>query len=63
MKDLKPFDLEDRTYQFAIRCRDYIKIVPKTLAYWEYAKQLIRSSGSTTANYIEAIDYLLLVFV
>jgi four helix bundle protein len=54
MKDLKPFDLEDRTYEFALKCRDYTKVAPKTLAYWEYAKQLIRSSGSTAANYIEA---------
>ncbi len=48
------FDLEDRTYEFARRCRDYTKLIPKTQANLEYSKQLIRSSGSTAANYIEA---------
>ncbi|MCX6739879.1 MAG: four helix bundle protein [Candidatus Parcubacteria bacterium] len=58
MKELRPFDLEDRTYQFTIKCRNFTKIIPKTLSYWEYAKQLIRSSGSTAANYIEANEAL-----
>jgi len=48
------YDLEDRTFQFAKRCRDFIKKLPKTLSNIEYGKQLIRSSGSTAANYIEA---------
>jgi len=48
------FDLEDRTYEFARRCRDFTKIISKIQANIEYGKQLIRSSGSTAANYIEA---------
>ncbi len=48
------FDLEDRTYEFARRCRDFSKNVPKIQANIEYGKQLIRASGSTAANYIEA---------
>lgn len=48
------FDLEDRTYNFAKRCRDFSKHVSKIQSNIEYGKQLIRSSGSTAANYIEA---------
>ena len=50
----KNYDLEDRTLGFARRVRDYVKKLPKTIANFEYAKQLIRSSGSQAANYIEA---------
>lgn len=52
------FDLEERTYKFAKRCRDLTKNVIKTAANFEYNKQLIRSSGSTAANYIEANECL-----
>ncbi len=48
------FDLEERTYQFAKDCAGYIQKLPKTIANIEYSKQLIRSSGSPAANYIEA---------
>ncbi|OGH73804.1 MAG: hypothetical protein A3C90_02370 [Candidatus Magasanikbacteria bacterium RIFCSPHIGHO2_02_FULL_51_14] len=51
-------DLEERTFQFAKRCRDYVKKLPHTLSNIEYGKQLIRSSGSTGANYIEANERL-----
>lgn len=47
-------DLEERTKRFAIRCRDYIKKLPRTIPNIEYGKQLIRSSGSQAGNYIEA---------
>lgn len=47
-------DLEDRTFLFAQNCRDYVKQLPQTLSNREYVKQLIRSSGSVAANYIEA---------
>ena len=50
----RQFDLEDRTYGFAKRCRDYSKMILKTQANVEYSRQLIRASGSTAANYIEA---------
>jgi four helix bundle protein len=52
------FDLEERTYQFAKRCRDYVKKLPKNISNIEYGKQLIRSSGSQAANYIEANESL-----
>lgn len=50
----KIYDLEERTYKFARRCRDFVKKLPRTLSNIEYGKQLIRASGSSAANYIEA---------
>ncbi len=43
---------------FAEQCRDFIKKLPKTISNIEYGKQLIRSSGSQAANYIEANESL-----
>lgn len=54
----KNYDLDERTFQFAKRCRDYVKCLPRTISNIEYGKQLIRSSGSTAANYIEASEAL-----
>lgn len=50
----KIYDLEERTYNFARNCRNFVNKLPKTLPNQEYSKQLIRSSGSQAANYIEA---------
>ena len=50
----RKYDLEDRTMKFAMRCRDFVKTLPRSLANHEYSKQLIRSSGSQASNYIEA---------
>ena len=58
MPNSKHYDLEDRTYEFAKRCRDYVKRLPRTISNIEYGKQLIRSSGSQAANYIEANESL-----
>ncbi len=52
------YDLEDRTFIFAKRCRDYVKKLPRTITNIEYGKQLTRSSGSTASNYIEANESL-----
>ena len=54
----KPFDLEERTYLFARDCRFYVQKLPKTISNIEDGKQLIRSSGSVGANYIEANEKL-----
>lgn len=54
----KPFDLEERTFLFAKECRLYIRMLPKTTTNIEDGKQLIRSSGSIGANYIEANEKL-----
>lgn len=55
---LKQYDLEDRTLEFAKTIRNFVERVPKSAANIEYTKQLIRSSGSIGANYIEANEAL-----
>jgi four helix bundle protein len=57
-KKSKLYDLEDRTFEYAKRVRKFIKLLPKTLSNIEDGKQLIRSSGSIGANYIEANEAL-----
>ena len=54
----KQFDLEDRTFEFAKNVRAYIKRLPQNLSNREDVKQLLRSSGSVGANYIEANNSL-----
>ena len=54
----KPYDLEERTFLFAKNCRVYIQKLPKTISNLEDGKQLVRSSGSVGANYIEANEKL-----
>ena len=53
-KNPKQYDLEDRTLEFAKAIRSFVKKLPKTMGNFEDGKQLIRSSGSVGANYIEA---------
>jgi four helix bundle protein len=52
------YDLEDRTKKFAINVRNFLKRLPKTVSNIEDGKQVIRSSGSIGANYIEANESL-----
>ena len=52
------YNLEERTYQFAKRTAFFCKKLPYTSTNKEYIPQLIRSSGSTGANYIEANEAL-----
>ncbi len=54
----KHYDLEERTFNFTKRCRDYVKKLPRSISNIEYGKQLIRASGSQAANYIEANESL-----
>jgi four helix bundle protein len=54
----KTYDLEDRTLRFAINVRKYVKKLPRTVSNIEDGKQVIRSSGSIGANYIEANEAL-----
>ena len=54
----KPYDLEERTFKFAKKCHRFIKKLKRTISNIEYGKQLIRSSGSIAANYIEANEAL-----
>jgi len=58
MTKTKVFDLEDRTQRFANDCRLFVKTVPNTAGNDEDSRQLIRSSGSVGANYIEANEAL-----
>ncbi len=52
------YDLEERTFAFVVAVREFLKVIPITLANIEYQKQLIRSSASISANYLEANDAL-----
>ena len=52
------YDLEERTFEFAKRCRYFVKRLPKSIANIEDGRQLVRSSGSIAANYIEANEAL-----
>jgi len=52
------YDLEERTQEFASKCRKFIRLLPKTISNIEDGKQLARSSGSVAANYIEANESL-----
>ena len=54
----KKYDLEDRTLQFAKDVRAFVKRLKKTIGNIEDGKQLVRSSGSVGANYIEANEAL-----
>ena len=54
----KPYDLGERTFQFALSVPNIVNRLSKTLSNIEYSKQVIRSSGSTGANYIEANENL-----
>ena len=52
------YDLEERTFLFARDVRCFIKTLSYSKANEEDGKQLIRSSGSVGANYIEANEAL-----
>ncbi len=54
----KTYDLEERTFEFAKDVRLFIKTLDKTIANIEDSKQVVRSSGSIGANYIEANESL-----
>lgn len=52
------YDLHERTFKFAKSVRIFCRRVPKDLCNIEDIKQLIKSSGSVGANYIEANESL-----
>lgn len=53
---LTPETLYQRLLDFAKRCQKLIKLLPKNIYNIEYSAQLIRSSGSSGSDYIEAIE-------
>lgn len=55
---MKPYNLEERTFEFARDCRLLVVKLPKNMSNIEDGKQLVRSSGSVGANYIEANENL-----
>ena len=54
----KIYDLEERTYIFAKEVAIFCKTLPYNATTNEYVKQLVRSSASVGANYIEANEAL-----
>lgn len=53
-----PYNLEERTFNFAQKVIDYVSVLPQNVAHIEINKQLVRSAGSVGANYIEANEAL-----
>lgn len=58
IQKIKQYDLEDRTFIFARRVRDFVQKLQKTINNIEDGKQVVRASGSVGANYIEANEAL-----
>jgi len=52
------YNLEERTFEFAKSIRLFLKQIPNTISNQEDGRQLIRSSGSKGANYIEGNESL-----
>ena len=50
----KPYDVEERTFEFAKVSRAFVKKLPRTIGNIEDAKRFIRASESIGAKYIEA---------
>lgn len=57
-KNDRNFDLEERTFRFALEVRKFIKKIPRDICNIEDGTQVVRSSGSVGANYIEANEAL-----
>jgi four helix bundle protein len=58
MDQPKIYNLEERTEVFSLSTRDFFRSISHDFINIEYIKQLIRSSGSVAANYIEANEKL-----
>ncbi len=58
IQNSKKYDLEERTLKFAKDIRKFLQEIPKSVINVEDIKQLLRSSGSVGANYIEANESL-----
>ncbi len=54
----KPYDLGERTFNFARDVRELCRTQVKTSLNIDDLKQIVRSSGSVGANYIEANEAL-----
>lgn len=58
MTEKKKYDLEERTFNFAQNVRRFLQQFPQSVLIRDDISQLIRSSGSIGANYIEANESL-----
>ncbi|MFL5728704.1 MAG: four helix bundle protein [Cytophagaceae bacterium] len=58
MENGKFYDLEERTFRYAKEVCLFCKGIDKSISNTEYYKQVIRSSASVGANYIEANESL-----
>lgn len=54
----KRYDLEERTYLFAKNVGLFTRTLSKSIPNQEFSVQVVRSSGSVGANYIEANEAL-----
>jgi four helix bundle protein len=54
----QPRDLVKRTFDFAANVRRFVDEVPRGVSNYEDSKQVVRSSGSVAANYLEAQEGL-----
>jgi four helix bundle protein len=55
---VRNFNLEKRTFLFAMAVRNYVDKLPSKITNQEIGRQLIRSAGSVGANHIEANEAL-----
>src|SRR4051812_18990911 len=53
-----PRDLVKRTFEFAEAVRLLVNRIPRTASNFEDIKQVVRSSGSVAANYLESQEGL-----
>jgi len=51
-------DLVERTYRFARDVRLFVNRLPRVLSNYEDVRQVVRSSGSVAANYLESQEAL-----
>ena len=58
MEPQNSHELEERTFEFARRVRDFIKKLPETTANLEDVKRLIRASGAVGSFYLGANEAL-----
>ncbi len=58
IQNAKHYDLENRTLEYARQIRNFVRKLSRTIANIEDGKQVVRSSGSIGANYIEANEAL-----
>lgn len=58
MTEVPKYDLEERSLQFAKTVTWFCKKLPRNISNIEYIKQVVRSSSSIGANYIEANESL-----